>query len=141
MAVVNTSVADFIKTTEHLLTTIVVNAADLAHLEPTREKLGTALDGVKVAIVRQTTTRAQAQQASRDLDAALIEVRDLSTRLRNGIRAQYGVKAEKLTEFGLQPRRPPFTRVSKKKAPETAPPSTAPADSSPGSTPDKQSAK
>ncbi len=35
------------------------------------------------------------------------EGRELATRVRNGIRTQYGLKGEKLTEFGLKPRRKP----------------------------------
>lgn len=113
------SLAGLMTLGEHLLVTVEANGAELAFLEPLRLQLRDALDGLKAAGVRQDAFRAQFQQSTRDLERVVTECQDLSTRLRSGIRMQYGLKQEKLAEFGLQPlrRRAPRT----KKPPETGP--------------------
>jgi hypothetical protein len=121
MAILNTSIADFIANSERLIVTVADNAVELGYLEPSRAQLALLVEGVKESRFRQGALKAQTQQASRDLGNFLTEGRELATRLRNSIRGQYGVTTEKLVEFGLQPRRSP----SKAKAPKTAPPSPA----------------
>lgn len=101
---------------EHLLVTVETNQTALSFLEPQRSQLASVLDRAKDASVRQDAFKAQFQQATRDLEKALSEGGDLATRLRNGIRTQYGLRSEKLAEFGLQPRRKP-----QKAKPEPAP--------------------
>jgi hypothetical protein len=120
MAILNTSIADFIANSERLIVTVADNPVELAHLEPSRAQLALMVQGVKESRIRQGVLKAQTQQASRDLGNFLTEGRELATRLRNSIRGQYGMTTEKLVEFGLQPRRSP-----KAKAPKTAPPSPA----------------
>ena len=97
------------ETTEwgELSTTVEANKADLAYLEPHSSRLAVVLDGVKTTKLRQAALKAEVQQATRDMEAFRTEGRDLATRLRNGIRTQYGLKGEKLTEFGMRPRRKP----------------------------------
>ena len=97
------------ETTEwgQLAVTVDVNKADLAHLEVPRARLAVVSEDVKATKVRQEALKAQVQQTTRDLETLMKEGRGLSTRLRNGIRSQYGTKAEKLAEFGMQPRRSP----------------------------------
>jgi 23S rRNA G2069 N7-methylase RlmK/C1962 C5-methylase RlmI len=92
---------------EHLLATVETNQTALSFLEPQRLQLASVLDRAKDASLRQDAFKSQFQQATRDLEKALSEGQDLATRLRNGIRTQYGLRSEKLAEFGLQPRRKP----------------------------------
>lgn len=98
----------FLSTTgvwENLAVTVDVNAAELGYLAEPRVQLLAILDAAKAASVRQAALLSQYQQATRDLEKLLSEGGDLATRIRNGIRMQYGTKAEKLTEFGMNPRR------------------------------------
>jgi hypothetical protein len=90
---------------ENLAVTVEVNAHELAYLAETRTQLVFNMDSAKAASIRQAAFKSQFQQATRDLEGFLTQGRDLATRLRNGIRTQYGLKSEKLVEFGLQPRR------------------------------------
>jgi hypothetical protein len=90
---------------EHLLVTVETNKTELSFLDTPRAQLALVLDRAKDASLRQDAFKSQFQQATRDLEKALSEGGDLATRLRNGIRTQYGTRGEKLTEFGLQPRR------------------------------------
>ena len=114
-----TSFAHVITEADGLLVKVQANAADLGYLEANRGLLATALEGAKEASVRQAASKAQVQQATRDLEGFLAELKEQVTRMRNGLRHQYGLKSEKLVEFGLQPRRKP--QRSKEKEPEPAP--------------------
>ena len=98
----------FLNTTgvwENLAVTVDVNAAELGYLAEPRVQLLAILDAAKAASVKQAALLSGYQQATRDLEKLLSEGGDLATRIRNGIRMQYGTKAEKLTEFGMNPRR------------------------------------
>ena len=95
-----------------LATTVDINKADLAHLEPQRARLAVVYDGSKATRLRQEALKAELQQTTRDLEGFMKEGRDLATRLRNGIRTQYGLKGEKLTEFGMKPRRKPQKKAT-----------------------------
>ena len=90
---------------DNLAVTVEANAVELAYLGETRTQLLSILDTAKAASVRQAALLAQYRQVTRDLEKLLSEGGDLATRIRNGIRMQYGLKAEKLTEFQMQPRR------------------------------------
>jgi hypothetical protein len=128
----NTSFADVMAEWDKLIATTDINKTDLPYLAEIRSQLITVRDGAKEANLRQSAFKAQFQQSTRDLEEFLEKGRDLSTRLRNGVRTQYGLKGEKLTEFGLQPRRKP----QKAKAEPTVPPA-PPSDNSDGLTPEK----
>jgi hypothetical protein len=112
---------------ENLAVTVEANATDLAYLAETRTQLLSILDTAKAASVRQAALLAQYQQATRDLEKLLSEGGDLATRIRNGIRMQYGLKSEKLVEFKMQPRRK--RSRAKKEEPVPAPTPTPAPDS------------
>lgn len=115
----STSFASVITDADNLLISVAANGGDLAHLEENRIRLAAAAEGAKAASARQAAFKAQFQQATRDLEGFLAEIKEEATRMRNGIRHQYGLKGEKLVEFGLQPRRKP--QRSKAKEPGPAP--------------------
>ncbi|HEV7505384.1 MAG TPA: hypothetical protein VGS07_10765 [Thermoanaerobaculia bacterium] len=111
-----------------LATTVDVNKADLAYLEPHSSRLTVVLDGARSTKLRQEAFKAQVQQSTRDLEAFMKEGRDLATRLRNGIRTQYGLKGEKLTEFGLKPRRKPQKKATPGPVAQPTPVTVTPVD-------------
>ncbi len=104
----------------------------MPHLVDLRTELREIVEHAKAANIRQSAFRAQQQQATRDLEEFMERGRDVATRVRNGVRMQYGLKGEELTEFGLQPRRKP----QKAKAEPTAP-STPPSETKQGAEPQK----
>lgn len=113
----------------HTLNAVNANQADLAFLADQTVELTTVLEGAEDARKRQDHFKAQVQQATRDLEAFLKQGQELLTRIRNGIRTRYGLKSEKLAEFGMQPRRPPQRKKpeeqrkkKEEKPPEPAPP-------------------
>ena len=116
-----TSFAALMGEGDHLLVTVQVNNAELAHLQEARSQLSANMDVARAASVRQDTAKALVQQATRDLEKSMVDTRELITRLRNGIRTQYGLRSEKLTEFGMQPRRAPVRKAKTKPAPVPQP--------------------
>jgi hypothetical protein len=119
-----TSFADIVTNWEQLLTKVTANATDLGFLDDNHAALTAILQAVKDANARQSNFKAQFQQATRDLEQSLHQGRDLATRLRNGIRTRYGLKAEKLADFNLKPRRP--GQKTKKTLPASPNPAPAP---------------
>lgn len=95
------------KVTKWEITTnaVAANAADLPHLEADRLELLGLLAEVMALGNQQIALQAQAQQALRDLDEKLRMGEAVVARLRAAVRAKYGYKSEKLTEFQLRPYR------------------------------------
>ena len=121
------------------ITVVELNAADLEHAQEDRDLLAATVAKIDEADVRQKHHKFQFQQASRDLEQLTLLARDLLLRLKNAVRAQYGMAAEKLAEFGLNPRRSkPRAAVipteTVKKPPETGPNPPQTADSGTEST-------
>ena len=100
-----TTFAEYVVQWEKLLKSIEANQTDLPFLADSRSQLVRVVEGLKAAIVRQDMFRSQSQQTTRDMEGFLDQGRDLATRLRNGVRTQYGVRGEKLLEFDMKPRR------------------------------------
>jgi hypothetical protein len=128
----SSSFADTITDWDKAIASTENNLAELPHLAELRTQLIAARDGAKEANLRQSAFKAQQQQATRDREGFLERGGDLFTRLRNGVRMQYGLKGEKLAEFDMQPRRKP----QKAKAEPTAP-STPPSETKQGAEPQK----
>ncbi|MEA2558569.1 MAG: hypothetical protein QOH06_73 [Acidobacteriota bacterium] len=99
-----TTQGDFLNACDALLAAAVINGGEAAN--ELREQLETDVAGAKDAQARRNGHKAQAQQASRDLDAFLASARVVYSRLRHMLIALFGLRAEKLVEFGIQPLRP-----------------------------------
>ena len=107
---------------ELLKTTVAANAEDLAHLEPVRLELEVTLQRAMELGVQQDRQESEAQQTSRVIEETMRKGNALAARLRAGIRAKYGYKSEKLTEFQLRP----IGRRSRVVEPEPQPEAPAP---------------
>jgi hypothetical protein len=108
--------------------TVDVNKVDLAHLEPQRARLAVVSESAKATKVKQEALKAQVQQTTRDLEGLMKEGRDLFSRLRFGVRTQYGLKSEKLTEFGMKPRRKQQKKATPEPVAQPAPVTHTPVD-------------
>ncbi|MEA2558512.1 MAG: hypothetical protein QOH06_16 [Acidobacteriota bacterium] len=115
MATPTTSQADFVTDWRFTINGVDANPVDLAAALDDRSRLENVLVSAEQAKQRQKYHQAQFQQATRDLEDAIDEGRALHTKIRNFIRAVYGLTSEKLVEFKLKPRR------SKKKPSQTGP--------------------
>jgi len=99
---------------------------EVPHLEPSRARFGETLSRTQDLAKRQAAVIAEKQDLSKQLKAAIIDGQRLATVLRKGLQQHYGIRAEKLTEFGLQP----FRGRKAKATPEPTPtPASPPAPS------------
>jgi hypothetical protein len=82
---------------------LTANAADLPHLEGTRAKIETILAQAQEVTKRQAALVASKQDASKELRRLVTEGQRLATAARKLLQEQYGLRSEKLAEFGVQP--------------------------------------
>jgi hypothetical protein len=101
------------------------NSADLTHLEPLRAQLAAQLDKAVDIGRQQAGFIASKQDMSKQLRAVITEGNRLATLLRSAIKQHYGIRAEKVAEFGVQPFRGK-TRKAKTPVPGTPPPTINP---------------
>ncbi|HEY0782766.1 MAG TPA: hypothetical protein VGE98_09945, partial [Thermoanaerobaculia bacterium] len=118
-----TSFADFTNAFSHLSAALTANSQDLPQLAAQHEALKAALATASTLSSRRDAVRADLQQATADLKAQMTLARAAYSRLRHGLRQQYGPTSDKLVEFGVKP----AGRRVKKKAtpPDTPTPATA----------------
>ena len=113
-----TSQADYVAEWRFTIGQVDANAVELAPAQNDRVQLEAVLVRTEEAKQRQKFHQFQFQQATRDLEAAIDEGRVLHAKIRNFIRAIYGLVSEKLVEFKLKPRRQGRAKgESKKKKP------------------------
>jgi len=99
------------------------NAAELAHLEGPRTRLRTLLTDAESVAKEQAALVASKQDFSKRLRSLVSEAQRVESGLNKLITQHYGLRAEKLAEFGLQPFRG-RTR-NKAKTPDSAGPQPA----------------
>jgi uncharacterized membrane protein len=102
---------------QHLLMALEANGEDLPHLEISRDKLEKMLGQARDAVAQQATATAVKQEATQRLQALMIDSTRLGNALRAMLKEHYGVRSEKLAEFGIQPFRG-RSRKAKPEAPE-----------------------
>jgi len=98
---------------------------EVPHLEPSRARFGETLSRTQDLAKRQAAVIAEKQDLSKQLKAAIIDGQRLATVLRKGLQQHYGIRAEKLTEFGLQPFRGRKAKAKAKPEPEKPTPTPA----------------
>jgi hypothetical protein len=82
---------------------LAANAPELPHLEPKRLRLNDVLVEVRSLTAEQASLTARKQEVSKRLAELMQEGVTLVAFLDLGVKQQYGNRAEKLVEFGLQP--------------------------------------
>lgn len=100
------------------------NAPDLVGLDPLAGELDLVLTELRGLTKQQATLKAAAQQATKEIADRVARGRLLATRLRNGVKAHYGTRTEKVLEFGVRPFRKRVPKVAPPEFPVT-PPSTS----------------
>ncbi len=104
---------------QRLLAAVNANAGDLQHLEGSRSSLEGLVSQAQVLSQEQAALTASKQDKTQELRIVVTEGQRLGTVLRFAVKQHYGISAEKLAEFGLQPFR---GRSRKVKEPEAPPP-------------------
>ncbi|HSS75232.1 MAG TPA: hypothetical protein VLV54_00665 [Thermoanaerobaculia bacterium] len=108
---------------QFLSTSLATNAKDLPHLEGHRVELAATLAKSEDLTNQLAALTASKQDISKQLEALMVEGRKLATFLRVGVKQNYGNRAEKLVEFGLNPLR---TRRKPSATPTPTPTTTEP---------------
>lgn len=105
---------------QKLLKTLEGNA-ELAYLETQQTKLSNLLSQAVEVTKQQHALKASKQELSQQLQTIMSEGERTATLLRKSIQGHYGIRSEKLTEFGLKPFRGlPFRpRIRKPRTTET----------------------
>lgn len=103
---------------------LAANKAELQDLEPSRLKFDGMVNQTQDIANRQAALRAEKQELSKQLRTQLIESERMANMMRKAVQAHYGIRAEKLAEFGLQPfrGRPRVTQVAPEKPAPTPTP-------------------
>jgi hypothetical protein len=114
---------------QRLVSSLEANRADLGHLEGSLTEFGELVTRAQDLAKQQAALTAAKQDATKQLRTQMDEALRLATLLRSALRQRYGIRSEKLAEFGLQPFRG-RTRKATPPAPVNPEPP-APADPAP----------
>jgi hypothetical protein len=110
---------------EQLSERVAANEPELAHLENSRAKLDGMVAQARQVAATQAAQVAAKQQSSQSMKEVIADGDRLATVLRTSIKEHFGIRSEKIAEFGVQPFR---GRKAKKTSPEDSTPAPAPSD-------------
>lgn len=88
---------------EQLFAAVEAHEAELPLLSPFKAFLRESLDRVRESKNHQEVLTASRRQATRDLQQRLQEGSDLVSRLRSQVKAELGLRDERLKLFGIKP--------------------------------------
>ena len=107
------SYADYIRHWGQIDDRMKVNP-QMAPFEELRVQLEVERIGLVNATNRQAALKGETQDTTREIEGHVARGREVATRLRDAVRAQFGREGEKLTEFGLKVRRPTAAKAAAK---------------------------
>jgi chromosome segregation ATPase len=99
-----------------LTAALAANSAELPHLEGVRARLEKIVTEAQEVAKQQAALTASKQDSTKQLKSLLTEGQRVATGLQKLLKENYGLRAEKLAEFGLKPFR---GRKTKSQTPET----------------------
>ncbi len=109
---------------QQFLGKLEANKAELPQVEISVTKLGTVMARLMDLNKQQAALTASKQEASKEQKTLLTEGQRLANAIRAVVKEHYGIRSEKLAEFGLQPFR---GRVRTVKPPTPTPGTPTPA--------------
>jgi len=111
---------------QRLLARLNSNKEELQHIEPSRAQFEGLCGQIHEAADLQAFHTAGKQEASQQLQGSLKEAERLATLLQMAVKQHYGIRSEKLADFGLKPFRGlGKSRARRPAAPAPEPPATA----------------
>jgi len=116
-----TTVKGRIGNLQRLLARMDGNREELQHLEPSRSRFEALVDNVTEHADRQAVHTAAKQEASQQFRSALREGERMATVLQLALKQHYGIRAEKLADFGLKPFRGRPRKATPAPTPEPTP--------------------
>lgn len=137
--------ADHLKEWEDFSTSLLPSATEAPQIEIQRAALQKMLEQAKDLTTQQATFQAQKQEVSSQLGTLMKEGRRLASVLRATVKQHYGVRNEKLIQFGIQPfrgRKAKAAPTDESQQPTPTPaPQPSPGPSASGHTPTTHSAE
>jgi hypothetical protein len=100
---------DFLNACDKMIVAAEANPGE--PVDGLRIHLESDAEGIREAQARRSFHQSEAQKASRDLDRYLGSARLIYSRLRHLLIALFGLRAEELVKYGIQPLRPPKTKA------------------------------
>jgi len=82
---------------------LAANREELQHLEVSRTRFEAQLTQLQESADRQAAHTAGKQEASQQVNTLLVEAERLATVLQLAVKQHFGIRSEKLAEFGLKP--------------------------------------
>src|ERR1700710_163363 len=116
---------------QKLSAALMANSGDLPNLQGSITQLATLLGQAQEAAKLQAALMAQKQEASKQLSGFVTEGERLPTVLQLAVKQHFGIRAEKLAEFGLQPFRGRKVVKAAPEPPAVTPPTTPTPPTSP----------
>jgi hypothetical protein len=86
-----------------LVTAVEANSAELPHLQAPMERLDAIHDRAEDLLKQQAALTASKQEISLKLKTVIGDGQRVANALRAMLKEHYGVRSEKLAEFGIQP--------------------------------------
>ena len=108
-----------------LSTAMAANTAEIPHLEGPRGRLDKILTEALEVAKQQAALTASKQESTKRLQTLLTKGERVADGLQKFLKEHYGLRSEKLAEYGMQPFRGRTRKVSPEEPPET-PDSTTP---------------
>ena len=88
---------------QRFLAALMANVSDLPHLEASSARFAEVLGRAQGLARQQAALTAEKQELSLQLRESVVDSQRLATMLRQGVKQHYGIRSEKLAEFGMQP--------------------------------------
>lgn len=102
----NSSRADTVLDAEELVAAVEANAELLPDIDRHKTPVVETLSEVKGLSVQQQALTADRQRLTQQLKTSIRRLKDLTMHLRAAVRADIGLRSEKLVHFKLKPLRP-----------------------------------
>ena len=112
---------------QRLLARLVANRGELQHIEPSLVRFEALFGQIHEAADRQAFHTAGKQEASQQLQTFLTEAERLATVLQLAVKQHYGIRSEKLADFGMKPFRGRPRKSASEPEPERKPTAAEPA--------------
>lgn len=108
---------------DQMATAVTANNGQVAHLEVSLPKLQESSQRARNLYAQYAAMRAAKQEAWKELQEVLEDGDAMMRYLKEGVKAHYGKRNEKLVEFGVQP----FRGIKRRSAKKTTAPEVSPA--------------
>lgn len=118
MATQETTVKGRMGKLQRLQSRLNSNRTELGHLEASLARFEALLGQLTEAADRQAFHTAGKQEASQQFQTYLVEGERMATVLQMAIKQHYGIRSEKLADFGLKPFRGRNRRASAERKPK-----------------------